>query len=111
MKAVSGSSTNDSTKYREALLTETREELQKADSKASILLAASGIAAGALLSATLSGQWTPNKLHHGDARLFAWISITAGLVGVLIRPGNCRDFSSWKRMEHDKEFIAEAIPR
>ena len=29
----------------------------------------------------------------------------------LIRPGNCRDFSSWKRMEHDKQFIAEAIPR
>jgi hypothetical protein len=30
---------------------------------------------------------------------------------LLIRPGNCRDFSSWKRMEHDKQFIAEAIPR
>ena len=29
----------------------------------------------------------------------------------MIRPGNCRDFSSWKRMEHDKQFIAEAIPR
>ena len=31
--------------------------------------------------------------------------------GIMIRPGNCRDFSSWKRMEHDKQFIAEAIPR
>ena len=31
--------------------------------------------------------------------------------GNMIRPGNCRDFSSWKRMEHDKQFIAEAIPR
>jgi hypothetical protein len=33
-----------SLKYREALLGETREELQKADSKASILLATTGIA-------------------------------------------------------------------
>ncbi len=29
----------------------------------------------------------------------------------VIQPGNCKDFSSWKRMEHDKQFIAEAIPR
>ena len=44
------------------------------------------------------------------------VYVLAGLLGVvnlfdMIRPGNCRDFSSWKRMEHGKQIIAEAISR
>lgn len=45
-----------------ALLTETREELIRADNKAAILLAAAGIVSGATISAVLAGQWTPYDL-------------------------------------------------
>jgi hypothetical protein len=58
--------------YKEALLNETREELQKADSKASILLAAAGIAMTALLSAVASNAWYPGKVHDHTARLLVW---------------------------------------
>lgn len=75
---------NDHRRYREVLLSETREELTKADSKASILLAASGIAASALLSAFWADQWSPSKLHHGDASLAAWLAIASGLLGIVL---------------------------
>jgi hypothetical protein len=68
--------------YKEALLTETREELQKADSKASILLAASGIAASAVLTALGAGTWTPAKLHHIDARWVSFAAMSSILVGL-----------------------------
>lgn len=71
-------------RYREILLSETREELLKADNKASILLAASGIAASALLSAFWADQWSPSKLRHGDARLYACLAIAAGLLGIVL---------------------------
>jgi hypothetical protein len=72
----------DGNRYREALLSETREELQRADAKASILLAATGIAFSALLAAAGAGTWTPEKLQHGDARLAVWCSLALGLVGI-----------------------------
>jgi hypothetical protein len=72
----------NSVAYRAALLAETREELQKADNKASILLAASGIALSALGSAFAAGTWSPSHLANGDARLWSWISISLALVGL-----------------------------
>jgi hypothetical protein len=68
--------------YREALLAETREELQKADNKASILLAASGIALSALLTAFAAGTWSPSHLAHRDAELWSWTSISLALIGL-----------------------------
>lgn len=44
------------------LLAESREELARADNKASILLAAAGIIAGAIVSAVLAGDWAPVAL-------------------------------------------------
>lgn len=41
------------------LLSETREELTRADGKASLLLAALGIGLSAILGAILAGSWTP----------------------------------------------------
>jgi hypothetical protein len=46
-----------------ALLAESREELTRADGKASILLAALGIGLSAILAAILSGDWSPFGLH------------------------------------------------
>jgi hypothetical protein len=71
-------------KYREALLRETREELQKADAKASILLAATGIAFSTLLTALGAGTWSPNKMQHEDARLLIWVSIFLGVLGIVL---------------------------
>ena len=73
---------NDVLAYREALLAETREELQRADNKASILLAASGIALSALLAAFAAGTWSPSHLAHIDARVWSWISMTLALFGL-----------------------------
>lgn len=68
--------------YRELLLRETREELARADTKASILLAASGIALAALLSRGNAAPWYPEKLTHQAARVLVWIALGALLVGV-----------------------------
>ncbi|WP_423265231.1 Pycsar system effector family protein [Frondihabitans sp. 4ASC-45] len=53
----------------ESLLSEAREELGRADNKASILLAASGVVVGALIAAVLAGSWSPSDL----STLTAWI--------------------------------------
>jgi hypothetical protein len=48
--------------YAASLLSSAREEIDRADSKASTLLAASGVAAGALLAGLMAGTWTPLRL-------------------------------------------------
>jgi hypothetical protein len=48
--------------YASSLLNSAREEIDRADAKASILLAASGVAAGALLAGLVAGNWTPLEL-------------------------------------------------
>lgn len=68
--------------YKDKLLAETREELAKADAKASILLAASGIAFLALLTVGSAGSWYPDKLSHHAARIADWLSILFVLVGI-----------------------------
>ena len=68
--------------YKEVLLRETREELARADTKASILLAASGIALAALLSRGNAAGWYPEKLAHHAARVLIWVSLGLLLVGV-----------------------------
>jgi hypothetical protein len=68
--------------YKKELLADTREELAKADAKASILLAASGIAALALLTVGSAGSWYPDNLSHHAARIADWLSLALMLVGV-----------------------------
>jgi hypothetical protein len=63
--------------YSRSLLAETREELVRADNKASILLAASGVAFGALLAAILSGDWSPTELNVRIQWLW-WIGTALG---------------------------------
>jgi hypothetical protein len=77
--------------YRQSLLRETRDELARADAKASILLAASGIAFAALLSAGSTSSWYPDKLSHQGARVLAWIAVALvllgiGVVGAAVKP-------------------------
>jgi len=64
--------------YTRAILTEAREELVRADGKAGLLLAASGVAIGALLGGLLSRSWTPFSL---DNRV-EWLWWTGAAVAV-----------------------------
>jgi hypothetical protein len=63
------------------VLLETREELVRADSKASLLLAATGVAVGAVSTAVLAGSWSPNSLTPLGAHLW-WIGVVAVTVGI-----------------------------
>ena len=62
--------------YKESLLRETREELARADTKASILLAASGIALAALFK-------DPDKLTDARSRTLTWVALALTLAGIL----------------------------
>lgn len=64
------------------ILREAREELGRADGKASLLLAATGIIIGALLAAFLAGTWHPSKLKDCVEWLW-WVGTAVGSLGTL----------------------------
>ncbi|MFF3664564.1 Pycsar system effector family protein [Microtetraspora malaysiensis] len=49
----------------ERMLTEAREELNRADAKAQVLLGVAGIGIGAVTGGLLAGSWSPLRLHTG----------------------------------------------
>ncbi|MEU6791915.1 Pycsar system effector family protein [Nonomuraea wenchangensis] len=65
------------------LLTETREELARADNKASILLGITGLVGGVLLSSTLAADWSPSRLGFA-AQVVWWVSTVAGFTAVAL---------------------------
>lgn len=62
------------------ILREAREELGRADGKASILLAAIGVVIGAIFAAILGGSWHPSHLDNNMQWLW-WGGATTGLAG------------------------------
>lgn len=62
------------------ILQEAREELARADGKASILLAAIGVIIGAIMAAVLGGAWHPHDLTNNIEWLW-WVGTTLGLAG------------------------------
>lgn len=69
-------------KYLEMLLAATREELVRADTKASILLAASGVVLGALFAALLAGDWSPSVLDNRVEWIW-WLAVLMAASGVI----------------------------
>ena len=67
--------------YATSLLNGVREEIDRADVKASILLAASGVAAGALLAGLIAGTWSPLKLHAAIQWAW-WLGVFESVVGI-----------------------------
>jgi hypothetical protein len=71
--------------YAATLLAEARDELQRADQKASILLAAAGVAIGTVLAGILSAGWSPSLLRSPwDVLWEAGAVATLGGIGALI---------------------------
>jgi MFS family permease len=67
--------------YLADLLAETREELTRADSKAALLLAASGVVIGALLAGLFGSKWTPFDLNNKIEWLW-WLGVASAAFGV-----------------------------
>jgi hypothetical protein len=77
-----GSSLNEAILlYATSLLSGAREEIDRADAKASILLAASGVAAGALVAGLTAGTWTPLKLQ-ATIQWAWWLGVVESAVGI-----------------------------
>jgi Family of unknown function (DUF5706) len=81
MNSKSLDDANPTTDYLVDLLKDTREELARADSKAALLLAASGVAIGALLAGLLSGKWTPFDLNYRIEWAW-WLGVGSTAVGI-----------------------------
>lgn len=65
--------------HAETLLRETREELSRADEKATTLLAVNGILIAAVLAGVIAGDFAPSELSSWGEEAF-W----AGAIGVLV---------------------------
>lgn len=65
----------------DALLTETREELSRADGKAATLMSASGVVVSVLLAGAIAGNWNPTEL--GKWQVLWWPGAAAGIAGVV----------------------------
>jgi MFS family permease len=76
------------------LLTDSREELARADGKASMLLSALGVAVGVIAAALLAGDWSPDRLHHGY-RIVWWVGLGFAAAGSLAL---C--LAVWPRIRH-----------
>lgn len=74
--------TDEGTALARGILITAREELVRADSKASLLLSAAGVGVGALMAALLAQDWDPHELRNGIEWLW-WVGAVAVLVGLI----------------------------
>lgn len=77
-------------KIEHQMLAEARDDVLKADAKASMVLAALGIGVGAVLGGILAGEWAPGDLSH-DSEVFWWIAsalvaLAIGAAGLAVWP-------------------------
>lgn len=84
--SASGSSSSPGTadpavNYLTDLLVDTRDELSRVDSKAALLLAASGVIIGALLAGLFGSKWTPFDLSSQIEWLW-WLGMASAALGV-----------------------------
>ena len=67
-----------------AMLLATREELARADAKATTLFASTGVVFGAVLSGLLSGRWSPPRIDDGPAQVLWWLGAGAAVTALVL---------------------------
>src|SRR5262249_3158477 len=78
---ISSEAADPTASYLADLLADTREELTRADTKAALILAATGVAIGALLAGLFGGKWTPFDLDSKIQWLW-WLGVASTALGV-----------------------------
>jgi hypothetical protein len=76
-------SASDVSALAKSLLSEAREEVTRADAKASTVLAGAGVMLSVVFTGLMTGPWSPSSLGLPFAGLF-WIGIASALVGVAL---------------------------
>ena len=76
------------------LLIESREEVSRADGKASMLLSALTVAAGVLAAALLAGSWSPTRIEQPFRALW-WIGVAFVAAGSI-----ALGLAVWPRLRH-----------
>lgn len=82
--------------YAAKLLTEAREEVVRADTKAAILFSTFGIAVAAVLAGLIAGDWRPEDLDPVATVVF-WIGCGCACVSFL-----ALGYALWPRIKHKK---------
>jgi MFS family permease len=78
---ISSEAEDQTASYLADLLADTREELTRADTKAALILAATGVVIGALLAGLFGGKWTPFYLNNRIQWLW-WLGVASAAFGV-----------------------------
>lgn len=89
--------------YAMSTLEAVRKEIDRADAKASILLATSGVGIGALLAGLLAGTWTPAKLPM-IAQILWWPGIVAATSGIA-----CLSWAVYPRRHRRDSEVIQAV--
>lgn len=84
------------TDYGRTLLKETREELNRADTKASVAFGAVGVGAGAVLGGLIGGDWRPTELGP-CASVVWWVGAVGAAIAVVLLAA-----AVYPRVEHSK---------
>ncbi|WP_431916354.1 Pycsar system effector family protein [Nonomuraea jabiensis] len=77
---------DDACEYGTQLLKEAREELNRADAKAQVLLGIVGIGLGAVTGGLLAGSWSPFEMSNAVEWLW-WVGAAAALASVVVLAG------------------------
>jgi Family of unknown function (DUF5706) len=85
--------------YIENMIAATREELVRAESKAALLVAASGVGISALVASLVGSRWTPFRLHNAVEWLW-WAGLASASGGVVLL-GN----AVYPRLERSRSAI------
>ena len=69
--------------FVEMLLDEGREELARADNKASVLLGAAGLVLSVFLGSVIAGDWDPTEITNDAAEVVFWTGIALSILGIV----------------------------
>lgn len=102
-RPATNSAADPALRYAESMLVRAHAEIDRADAKASILLAASGVVVGALLAGLIAGTWTPLRLP-GTVQWLWWLGVATAASGIW-----CLAWAVYPRREVRESAIPWAV--